>query len=510
MITSVFLDSIIKAIDDSIKNYSSLFTKETFDIDARTLNQSDLLNERTLSCFINGEIYKQLSKTFAIRLFANEYKVLFKNGINTSAFNSLIGEVGGKINAKRQKDGMWNYCTVDGIFLVKDIFATDVSTYIYFEYKLNNLFVLIDLATDFLKYKAITYKDETYTAFVYTIIDENVSYPTILSSSSPNYELINKDLSLHPISGDKRIYIYYPKSNTDSIDNKRKSADDLSSSIDAMVTARDLGNKILSFQKDKLVELDDFSKRILSELKKFNRKVAKSKILKNNSRYIHDLYVELNKHSKTDYILKLFGDDEIEKQNKIIEYACDYKNNLSDFLNGQKKRDSIENDGLNVSTNMSVLVLSIMDLAKEVLNINIASPILPKVKIRGRNQGTADWNKGLENNKTKLRNHYFFNERNEDGYNKLLKLAYSINFYLENLFGVMYERNSEYDVSGIKEEFIYEEAVYEMQSILNNLTKKIGLKDVKLDIKEIIDKGDTYNNNLLTLICNIINSFSNL
>lgn len=137
MITSFELNLLIQAIDNRLQNYSVSFLRCTQPIDLKTSNQSELLNERTLSNFINIEIYKLLSKKYSIELFVNEYEVLFKNGITTSSFNSLIYDVGGKINSKRKKHGMWDFCSVDGLFLINNILMDDVSTYVYVEYKLN-------------------------------------------------------------------------------------------------------------------------------------------------------------------------------------------------------------------------------------------------------------------------------------------------------------------------------------------------------------------------------------
>lgn len=365
------------------------------------------------------------------------------------------------------------------------------------------------MATDYLKYKAITYKNDSDTAFVYAIIDKNVSYPTIVSKSIPHYELINKDLSANPVSGEKRIYIYYPKQDSGTGNDKSKSLGDLNLSIELMVTAKEYGSKILSLKDEKLEEMDDYKSNLYSATTKFNSKVAKSKVLRDNSQYIHNLYVELNNHPKTKTVLSLFGDDESARQSKIIEYACDYKNNLGGFLNASKKRDSIENDGLNVNTNMSVLILSIMDLVKDEFDIDIVDPVLHKVKLRGKNQEPADWSKGLSNNKIRLKDH-FFNSDNKDGYNKLVMLAYSINYYLENLFEIIYERDDCFAVIADKKEIVYEETIENMQYIISKFIKKMGYKDITVNIKDIVDKGDSFDRNMTTLVNNIINDFSKI
>lgn len=72
---------------------------------------------------------------------------------------------------------------------------------------MQNDFEFIDLATDFLKYKLYTDKNNENTIFIYVIFDKNENYPTILNGDTEQFLYI-KDIIRETQFKEKKVFIY--------------------------------------------------------------------------------------------------------------------------------------------------------------------------------------------------------------------------------------------------------------------------------------------------------------
>ena len=141
-----FLMKLIDDLDFDINFFSKKFNVQMNDYNNASTNKAYLLYERMLSIECNNYLANHLK-------LIPEYQLLFYVSelpikIN-SAFKEKIEDLKNEVGFYR-KIPSWDYCVVDGYFKLKQ------NEYIYhafIEYKLQNMFVYADLATDYLKYK---------------------------------------------------------------------------------------------------------------------------------------------------------------------------------------------------------------------------------------------------------------------------------------------------------------------------------------------------------------------
>jgi len=208
------LDDFFEKTDSLIKNYAEKFVSEKHNFDLLTGNFAYLTNERTIASFSNYIIFKLLQdEGYNILLCINEFPIKINNPLSCDEFDELKDDVG-----KTTRSKSWHTCSVDGYFLIEDFLKSGISTHIFVEYKMNNSFVYLDLADDYLKYKVYTSRNEANTIFTYIIFDKKENYPTILNNERPRYKMIGSKIDKTSISADTKIFIYLGKEKIDDTD----------------------------------------------------------------------------------------------------------------------------------------------------------------------------------------------------------------------------------------------------------------------------------------------------
>ena len=389
---------LIKDIDKEINDYAQIFDKEKKDIDSLTSNASYICNERTMSCFANEQINKYFNSSgFNTIMRANEFAIEFKNGINQVSFKKLKTEV-----EKSKQQNPWNRCFVDGYFKVKNLLGDENITHLFVEYKMDNSFVYLELGNDFLKYKAITYANESNTAFAYIIFDKNELYPSILSTH-PHFSFIRKRITSQTVEGSKRVYIYLPIFQKGQ---ENKSIDNLYSKIKQLNRASYFAEKVDEFKRAMITSISDEDLVFINSMKLFNSKVVKSMTLRKHYSFIKKLWDKCEETNFFDNPKNLFEGCETFNPTKIIEEGAKYRINLGRFITVDDREEVMKN-GFHAILNVSLFIVSFLDFFDEKYAIGVKPPEYDSVKIRGRKKDEPfELSKTVEAFKEKFKKHY--------------------------------------------------------------------------------------------------------
>ena len=321
-------NNFLEMLDDSIRVYSNSFNFEAARFCRKTNNEPYLEYERTLSSITNYYAYKLLKLPmlpwFCPIFVANEFAIRFKNGINAEDYSSLRNEVG----LRKDVGGRdWkNYCVVDGFFRMRSRNSPqeEPDTLVFVEYKLQHVFVYLDLAIDYLKYKAYTYNDNGNTVFVYVVFDKEGPYPTILSKQKPYYLLLDDTINSSISTCDKRVFVHLPN------ETKQKTPIEEVEKTIELFDEMKTDSKTLESNNDGGYSEEE--KAIINALHKYDSRVIKSSKIRSNYFYIKDLWEKANEKnvfgSLTDFYETKNGSVTIED---IVKAGSEYRDNLVNF-----------------------------------------------------------------------------------------------------------------------------------------------------------------------------------
>ena len=204
-----YINNLVENLDDFLKDTASIFMNEVDEYNAHSGNYSYFASERMLS---------DLSNNYLASLFFENQKINLKLAVSEFPINiidpksklSIVSsEVGGN-----KSGASWNKCFVDGYFKIEN---NGENYHLFLEYKMQNVFNYVDLATDYLKYKLYTYKCGLKTIFGYIIFKKENNYPSIIENSNKKFCYLKKNISSQDIY-DTRVYIY-DENNVVSDDN---------------------------------------------------------------------------------------------------------------------------------------------------------------------------------------------------------------------------------------------------------------------------------------------------
>ena len=495
------IDPAILYIDNEIKQYAIVFAKEKQVIDNLTQNTSYIENERTVAFYTNHKISNYLiAQGYQVPLFASEFSIKINNGLNNSLFRTLISEV-----ARSKQNVPWKRCYVDGYFKIVDFVSGNPISHLFLEYKMDNSFVYLDLTNDYLKYKAITYVNETGTIFVYVIFKRQASYPSILSSTAPHYEFIGKNISSTSVSGTKRVYIYLPGNQLVSTVSK-KSVSEIETAIKVMSDVTSISNKIDLLKEESFSKIGNDKLIFVTSMKTFNSKVAKSKTLKRHYRFIKALWDRCLEIGFFNDLKSIFSDcDGPITPEMIIREGSFYKYNLGSNFTIEAKKNAIQN-GLRTGTNVSLFIVAILDFFNKRFGLGIESPDYGFVPIgRGKSKENIPLDDTVEMFNNRLTNNFI---ANDEGDRRLKKLAYSLMFFIIHLFEIIYDIDEDNNIYGYNKDFEYYQVLDKLQESLNYAMKKLGYKNNNIDVEEIMEKKQSQSHeNLLGFVNWIVNHY---
>ena len=480
MFDSKNLEQYIDFLDAKLKEFADRFNFEKSSFDIQTLNHAYLLYERTLSSFANTEIkYKLTHDHFNVLLTVNEFPIKFENGISSSTFSNLVEEVSIKKEIKP-----WNYCVVDGYFKISQ-FLNEETTHIFVEYKLQNKFEYIDLALDFLKYKAYTYVNNLNMYFAYVILNKEEDYPTIKKGDAPYYMFINDTIAAGDKGiGDCNIYIYRPHiGKKDTIDFER-----LNNAIDKVGNVAVLSKKVLcasellktTIPSDKVVFIENMSH--------FNRRVVKSYTLQKNCKFINELWKATKDKDIFNDVKRYFekNADDTNRISKIIAEGSQYKELLLNQINISNQKDALEN-GVNGGNTTSLFIVAFLDYFKNLFKIDCDNPRYGFKNIgKGNHRVEHNWETTANRFKKKLSEHFSYASNNF----KIKKLAYCLLFYLHNVYSVIYDFDENGEVVRFSEKFKYYELLDDLQIAFDKAMRAVKYRGERLLIEDYIEHDD--------------------
>ena len=461
---------LIKLIDDldlELKFFAKKFNIQMYDYNNLSTNKSYLYYERMLSIECKNYLAKHLK-------LIPEYQLLFYVSelpikIN-SAFKENIEDLKNEVGFYR-KTPRWDYCVVDGYFKLKqneDIYHT------FMEYKLQNMFVYADLATDYLKYKLYTYNAKMNSFFVYIIFNKDKEYPSIIDDSN-KYCLLNKLISKSTLDN-SRVYIY--KSNSDI--EKKGNYDQLIKTSKIMDSFSRFGAELLKVRNDGVEELDDKSKMLLDILPKFNSKVIKSSLIYKNYNYISILWDKC----KEQEIFKDFylNYENLEEIQTFLIKGSKY-NFIIDETITSEDRMIAETNGIRGSSYASLNLLALLDFFNQTFKIASIKPNYGHKYIgKGKNKKMFNYQDTADKRMEKLSSNYkkTFDKKT------LKETSFALLYFIKNLYSILYE------IDEANKQIISEKNISKLikleeniQDTCNKVLKLIGYSH-RINIKDLI------------------------
>lgn len=501
MFDLIKLDEFFEKADECIKIYATKFAVQKNYFDSLTGNYAYIVNERTVAAFSNYAFLKLLqSYGYDILLCSNEFPIRINNAPSFKEFDEMKEDVG-----ETTKVNCWHNCYVDGYFLIKDFVSPNSYSHVFVEYKMNNSFVFLDLADDYLKYKVYTSRNEANTIFAYLIFDKKECYPTILNTKKPRYKIIGSKIDKASISSDTKIFIYLGK---DKIDKRediiRKPLKDASDKISDITKITSNLNNILEIER---ASISDDKKIFVENMRYYNSKVLKSNTLKNYFYFIKNVWDRSNKTNIFSNLKEIFGIAENEELTieKIIKEGATYKTNLSEIISTKDKVDAYKK-GVRGSTNTSLFIVAAIDYFNEYFNIGVDSPIYSIKYFRsGKEKIPVNLNDTVKYFKDELRKKW---SRNSFLENNAKKFAYSIMFYIVNLFSIIYKISDDNKKLEFSNEYRSYKIIDYLQDEMRKVLKWFGIsKKFYIDVNDLIDNRNEAIKNLTDFVNFIIDSY---
>lgn len=478
------INEVINKIDLEIKQYTEKFLTEKMAIEESTSNHASILFERTLSSTVNYFLFNYFKQLYGdnLKICVNEFKIEIKNDINGEKRKKHRVDVDLKNDPKQR----WNYCIVDGYFKI-DKFVDDSTKHIFIEYKMQDDFEFIDLATDFLKYKLYTDKNKENTIFIYVIFDKKENYPTILNGDTEQFLYI-KDIIRETQFKEKKVFIYQSDVNNPLDAEQTKKVEETLKVLDDLTLVKDQYIDVLA--KTTKQSKTNHEELILSYLPKYNSLVIKSSIIKRNYKFIKHLWDEANKMNLFKDIHQSFDLDNKDQLSidLILKEGSHYNYYFEETINLSDKIEAEEN-GIRGGYYSSLNLIALLDYLSDFFNIKCDKPEYG-YKIFGRSNSKKqkhDYQKTADNQKNKIEEIY---KNDPDRNKKFLKLLYSLTYYIIEVYPILFEINTDLEVVSPTNLNLLEKLDEEMRKLLHNIAKLIEVKlkitNIKTDLNEII------------------------
>ena len=474
---NIFLENI----DNKLKNYSGLFKTKAGILYSKINNEPFLNYERTLSSIVNYFAVKELrANGYDVDLVANEFAIKFKNGIKAEDYSSLRSEVG--LASTDVKDG-WNYCVVDGYFDISNLFPGKPAQSIFIEYKLQHTFLYLDLAIDYLKYKAYTHQQKDNTVFIYVVFDKNASYPTILSAEKPYYNVLNNTIDESSFRFDKRVLVHIP-----SADETKPSIDEINNTMKILDNIKTNSTEI-EFGKDKEYSKED--KEIIASLHHYDSRVIKSSMINSNYSYIRSLWNGANQKNVfgklEDFYDTKSGKVTVED---IVKSGSEYRDYLVNYINLDTRAEAYKK-GVRGSNYTSLFLIAFLEYFKKYYNIDSIGPNLGRTTI-GKSQKknvTVEDAEIVENYFRDIERH-FSTFTQYDKERSIKRIAYSTLFYVTKLYPIIYDFDAKTKQLVEKKQYQSLNYLDVVQNSVNKVIRKLKFEK-KINMEKIVYDGDT-------------------
>lgn len=461
---------LVKLIDDldfDIKIFSKKFNIEMYDYNNGSTNKAYLCYERMLSIVSNNCLAKhlELMSDYQLLFYVSELPIKIN-----SAFNENIDDLKNEVGYYK-KTPTWDYCVVDGYFKLRQ---NENIYHAFIEYKLQNIFVYADLATDYLKYKLYTYEAKINSFFAYIIFNKDEDYPSIIDVSN-KYCLLNKTISKGELENSK-IYIYENNGVTEKDDNYEQ----LIKTSKIMDSFTKYGAELLKVRNDGVEELNDKSKMLLDILPKFNSKVVKSSLIYKNYNFISVLWNKSNEQE----IFKGFlpNNENLDEIQKILLKGSNYNHFIDETITSEDRLIA-ETNGIRGSSYASLNLLALLDFFNQIFKIDSIKPNYGYKYIgKGRNKKLFNYQDTADNRIEKLFSYYGKKFNKET----LKETCFALMYFIKNLYSILY------DVDEINNQITGEKNISKLlkleeniQETCNKVLKLIGYSH-KINIKDLI------------------------
>lgn len=489
MINKPSLISLIEKLDNSINEYAKLFSSVGIDFKNKFNNDMLITNERTVASFTNLKIkeFFESSPDIKLTLAVNEFPIEIRTKIMPTEEEKLINETSLPLSKRRK----WKRCYIDGFFVGDNIYYQGTN-YLFIEYKMNNTFVFSDLATDYLKYKLYTYNDKSQTIFCYAIFDKKKNYPSLLSHGKAEYFLIDNKITSATIQ-EKNVYLYLSNNM-----NHNQSFDELKKIYELYEGVSDCSNKINMIGEENFVQNSSKENDILAVLKRFNKKIICSSLIRLNYSYICEIYDYLTNNFKDEfeYISSLEGDDFLN----FFNDGATYRSFFDNYFVFQDKVDAFEN-GLRASSFASFNIILLFDYFCELNNIETKNHAnYPTVVIgRGNAKKKIDFSEVAENKKDALRNYY----KKDINESNLFSLTKKIIYFICLVYPIMFEIDKDNNVI----DYLPNRKIHDLLSDIQSKIKQIVKTSNYEKRIEINDISSNVSNQLLQLFGHIVNRY---
>jgi len=483
------LIELIRKADEGLKNYSCNFLKEKIELESQINKSTTILNERTLSFFLNSFFEKYFGSNCI--LCANEFSI----DIEKEDPSNLTEEVGGK--AKKES---WNHCYVDGYFKIKDLFTGKENGHLFLEYKLQNRFIFSDLATDFLKYKLITKSNEKNTAFVYIIFGKNENYPTIIRNKGKSanfYSLLKRNISPDSMD-DTNVFVYLPNGDSKQAGIKIQDSGKLDAGVlyQPFLKFSALSEQYETFERGSYHEYNEKEKMFLDGMRAYNSKVIKSRLIQDHYFYIRELFneaISIGVFKGTSCYENVSSGD-LTKIKEEINAGAQYRANFEQNLKIKQKIEAAKK-GLNAQYFSSFNLIVTLDYFRSIFVPSFKRPQYWAKKIgRGNKQESIDYQSVADDQFAELKRIYSSRE------DKILQLSFQIMYFIVNVYPVIFNINDEDKTIELSANARLHDLIDEMEMILNRVLSLLKSHEI-INLRE-----DDFQKPLKTLCTEVINA----
>lgn len=491
------INKIIKDVDNRLKNYAIAFNKEKIDFETQSNNKALLCNERTLSTTTNKILEEVLSSVnINPLLVVNEFEIKLKNKITDEKFEEIKSKINNKV---KLKENNWKNCFVDGYFKFNCLGNTNSHIHVFIEYKMSNTFDTLELAKDFLKYKIYTHHSDNNTIFAFVIFNKDELYPTILNNEKQAYSIIQSESINKESIKDSKIFIY-KESNEFKLDQILETYIHLDECMRDIDTYVQLEEKITK-------NISDENKIYIKYMKKFNTKVLLSNTIRRYYPFMKDLWEKCNTSNIFDNLSYIFGEEDGSDlpPEDLIKEGVEYRNRLTEAKFIEGKSDSLDK-GYRTSINVSLFIVALFDYFNEKYNLGIKLINLKKYTIgNGKNKILKDEKVALEHFKADIKEHY--EQIAVDGERKCKKLVYSMLFYINKIYPIIFDIDNNNEVAKLKPEFLVLKVIDELDNQFSKIAKLCNFKYENIDIEKIDTNDQNTLNKLKKFAFSIIEKY---
>lgn len=476
------LELLIKNIDFKIKEYTDDFHCAIVNYQTQSGNSPFITNERTVATISNLAINEHFIINYKGKhpFFVNEFPVKINGSLSETTQTEFENDV--DLKATKLK---WTRCYVDGYFHVDNVYQNN--EHIFVEYKMDNRFVFANLATDYLKYKILTYKCDKNSIFVYVLFDKNENYPTIIRKDSNLYSLLNKRI-LETDDYNSNVYLYIPNSENDIKHENNNNIVDLFKEFNILNKEIDTLNEI---GEENYKIYDEKSKVLINSLSTYNKKIICSSTIRNNYPFIYELVEKLKIIEP-----ELFKSIDEMDCSSLEKYFNDGENYRTFFVNSLLIDDKKKayDEGLRASFNSSFALVVLLQYYCNKNDISLKNQ--PNFDFiheigAGNHKRIVNQKEVKDNIIGKLENNYHDKENRE----KIFNLAKKTAIYITLVYPLLFTISNENKVIGFDDNRKIHDILFNMQEHIRKIKKMTGYGK-KIDLNEI-------NNNIREELLNL-------